>query len=323
MKELEKKNKEYVDRYTVLVNECYRMRSGVDSTLGRDKNQQLSCLVNCLTSMLAIQSSGYRELPAPETVEPAPPMPFKKESMMMIRKMLVDSLKALSMYSTKLDPAMLRAKQLMNSSAGLATPMIEDAPANQLRAVPPSPKASAAQIPAVSSPVPPRPEEEIKEPPPMMKAIPAPWPFPSPSIGDARKRSDDFDAYQSAADYSAGKIYGDPMMEAPACPSPNPLLASPLPQSRNLSPLRPLSVQDPFEGNSEIVPSYYNQIEAGQPRSVSDLRDSFVKASSTISDSLYLPASAQTEQQQQQQQNAAYQKEKEEQERLGGGQILQ
>lgn len=81
------------------MGECYKMS---------EKNQQLEKLVHCLTSMLAIQGCGYREIPGPENSPN-----FKKESMMVMRKMLAESLKALGAYSNGFDQTLLRKKPIM------------------------------------------------------------------------------------------------------------------------------------------------------------------------------------------------------------------
>jgi len=175
--------------------------------------------------MLALQSSGYRELPAPESVESPSTIPFKKESVMMIRKMLAESLKALSMYSTKLDPAMLRTKQLM----GLPPlPMIEDGPAEHSH-LPPA-QSRTSSIPRV--------EEEVKEP--------------------AQKQTLLSGGYDEN-DYAMSKFYNEHLIDSPACASPNPLLpSSSVPSSRLLSPvLRQTSLYN----QEDSYPNYYGQMD--------------------------------------------------------------
>jgi len=114
MKELEKKNHEYADKYSLLLSECIK---------ASEKNKQLSKLINCLTSMLAIQSaSTYKELPGPNTTQSVPaPLPFKNDSIKMIRKILLDSLKSLSVYNN----SAMQAKQIAGPPP-LALPMLEN-----------------------------------------------------------------------------------------------------------------------------------------------------------------------------------------------------
>ena len=114
MKDLEHKNKEYADKYLLLANECHRVS---------DKNQQLSRLISCLTSMIAIQGNGnYRELP--ESVDSsAQALPFKQDSSVkMIRRVLLESLNSLNFYNPSMQPKPIMAPP--------PPPMLENGPAN-------------------------------------------------------------------------------------------------------------------------------------------------------------------------------------------------
>lgn len=82
-------------------------------TLCSEKNRQLENLVHCLTTMLTIQGSGYREIPIPGNSENSAVPLFKKESVMMIRNMFAETIKTLGMYSTPFDPTMHRGKPIM------------------------------------------------------------------------------------------------------------------------------------------------------------------------------------------------------------------
>ena len=84
MKELESKNKEYANKYMQLVNECSH---------ATDKNNLLSKLINCLTSMLGANGEHAQELPSPEITSLT--LPYNNDSMKAARKLLLDSLKSL------------------------------------------------------------------------------------------------------------------------------------------------------------------------------------------------------------------------------------
>eukprot|EP00826_Nyctotherus_ovalis_P045104 TRINITY_DN4944_c0_g2_i2.p1 TRINITY_DN4944_c0_g2~~TRINITY_DN4944_c0_g2_i2.p1 ORF type:complete len:169 (+),score=61.24 TRINITY_DN4944_c0_g2_i2:741-1247(+) len=97
------------------MNECYR---------AGEKNQKLYKLINCIASMSALQtSSTFKELPSTESVE-SPPL--KKESMKVIQKTLLDTLKSLSLCNGTA-PNAAQPKSIMPAPPPL---MIQDAPVN-------------------------------------------------------------------------------------------------------------------------------------------------------------------------------------------------
>lgn len=94
MVELEAKNKAYAEKYMHLVNECCR---------ATERNTVLSKLINCLTSMLAIQGEHARELPNSDASSSTIlSVTGRCESMKAAKKLLLDSLKALKFSTPEL-----------------------------------------------------------------------------------------------------------------------------------------------------------------------------------------------------------------------------
>lgn len=98
------------------MNECYR---------AGEKNQKLYKLINCIASMSALQtSSAFKELPSTESVENPP---LKKESVKVIQKTLLDTLKSLNLCNSIAPGAAAQPKSIMPAPPPL---MIQDAPVN-------------------------------------------------------------------------------------------------------------------------------------------------------------------------------------------------
>eukprot|EP00826_Nyctotherus_ovalis_P050584 TRINITY_DN6217_c0_g2_i2.p1 TRINITY_DN6217_c0_g2~~TRINITY_DN6217_c0_g2_i2.p1 ORF type:complete len:169 (-),score=29.97 TRINITY_DN6217_c0_g2_i2:119-625(-) len=75
-----------------------------------EKNTQLDRLINCLTSVLALQScGGYKEIPGADN-----PISFKNESMVLLRNVLAESLKSLGNYFSGFDPSCMWKKPITN-----------------------------------------------------------------------------------------------------------------------------------------------------------------------------------------------------------------
>eukprot|EP00826_Nyctotherus_ovalis_P026674 TRINITY_DN2081_c0_g1_i11.p1 TRINITY_DN2081_c0_g1~~TRINITY_DN2081_c0_g1_i11.p1 ORF type:complete len:240 (+),score=70.30 TRINITY_DN2081_c0_g1_i11:447-1166(+) len=94
MVELEAKNKAYAEKYTHLVSECCR---------ATERNTVLSKLINCLTSILAIQGEHARDLPSSDaSTNTILSVTGRSESMKAAKKLLLDSLKALKFSTPEL-----------------------------------------------------------------------------------------------------------------------------------------------------------------------------------------------------------------------------
>ena len=90
MKNLERVSKEYLARQNYIWNEYYKMSN---------ENQKLEKLISCLTSVFAIQScSGYRELPGHDNS-----MPLKKEYMVILKKILGETLSGFGKYPPNIE----------------------------------------------------------------------------------------------------------------------------------------------------------------------------------------------------------------------------
>lgn len=114
MKELEAKNKAYAEKHSHLVNECCR---------ATERNTVLSKLINCLTSMLAIQGERARELPSSDASRVTSiAVSTKGESMKAARKLLLDSLKALKFNTPEL---IMKSGQMQPSMRSTRLPIEE------------------------------------------------------------------------------------------------------------------------------------------------------------------------------------------------------
>ena len=107
---LEKSNKESWIKCNYLMNECYKIT---------EKNKQLDKLISCLTSIFAIQElGGYREISGSDSQ-----VPFKNESMLLLKGMLAESLKLLGVHFNGIDPNFGKKKSIMS-----APPLITNYP---------------------------------------------------------------------------------------------------------------------------------------------------------------------------------------------------
>jgi len=128
MKELEGKNKSYAEKHKHLVSECIRTT---------ERNTVLSKLINCLTSMLAIQGENARELPSSDTVNNTSlSVSTRGESMKAARRLLLDSLKALKFNTPELFE---RSKQTLVIPQGVMLPIEETKSPKRAQANPSTP----------------------------------------------------------------------------------------------------------------------------------------------------------------------------------------
>jgi len=219
--------------------------------------------------MLAFQNSGFRELPPPPgSKETTASMPFKSESVIMLKKMLADSLRSLNMFNSRMDQSTIRSRQLLMG----APPMLENGPA-----MPPSEEEiKAMKEPRREHALNHKEAEEIKE----LKdtcqtAIPAHWyqetttqPQATESKPIAQETHEEAEEMNEFG--QAMKYYGNQSGYA----SPNPLLASPaLSNQLLLSPMGAYPSDPP-------LPTYYPQMEPlSLSREPSEYHDMFHNSS--------------------------------------------
>ena len=102
------------------MNECYQASK---------ENKRLYTLINCLTSMLTMQvGNTYKELPSTENADNQPQtLPLKNDSVKMIQKILLDTLKSLNYFNNVPSAPIGHPKSIMPPPSPL---MLQNAPAN-------------------------------------------------------------------------------------------------------------------------------------------------------------------------------------------------